>query len=98
MLTKKERRALLRARDLIANDKEHMICLALVAVAQADPALDRAAYRLRVYISDALGDFTTLGGWQYFHGIHRSEAQRRADRLAWIDWMLAEGKDERPAA
>lgn len=90
MLTKNERRALRRARELIATGKADMICLALKAVAADDPALDRAAIRLRGYISDALGGFATLGGWQLAHGICRkSFGATRADRLAWIDWMLA---------
>ncbi|WP_105132653.1 hypothetical protein [Burkholderia sp. BE12] len=97
MLTKNERRALIRARDLIEIGKQDMICLALNAVAVDDPALDRAAERMRFYIHTALDGFATLGGWQLARGIGRSKFDAmRADRLAWIDWMLGEG--DGPAA
>lgn len=83
-LTKNERRALELAREKIANGNYRRICFAIASVTEDFKAFDR----LTTYIHGALGA-QYLDRWQELKGFgERDENQRRADRLAWIDWML----------
>ncbi|MDN7537061.1 hypothetical protein [Burkholderia cenocepacia] len=98
MLTTNHRIALRQARRLIALKKQQFICHALEDVAAVDGRLDAAVNDLKRYILTKLRPHAALGCWQEAHGYgKRSDEQRRADRLAWIDWMLEGGGDE-PAA
>lgn len=90
-LTPKKREALKLARDLIATEKRRFICYALGDVARSRKDLNRACWELRHHIERQLQPVCTLGNWQVIKGLgRRSEAQRRRDRLAWIDWMLGD--------
>ncbi|MCL4664453.1 hypothetical protein L0Z16_03465 [Burkholderia multivorans] len=95
-LTPEKREALTIARRRIATEADTYICYALSYVATNCPGLDRAAIELKCYIADQLGaPFTGLETWQRRNGFGgRSLAQQRRDRLAWIDWMLDEPKEE----
>ncbi|WP_287027717.1 hypothetical protein [Herbaspirillum sp.] len=94
-LTKDERRALQLVRDGIANNREAYICHALeYGIAPAHPELKPACFRLLGYITAAFGiepgnEGFELRDWQKQNGLGgRDWDQQRADRLAWIDWML----------
>lgn len=89
MLTDIERELLKRARQRIKNNRSSYICYALSNEAQT-PEERRAATRLRDFIENQLYPNCSLQGWQEDHGIHRSQSQRKQDRLNWIDWMLGE--------
>ena len=86
-LTKDERRALEWARELIASGRQEHICFARD---DADGVDHAAAYRIKAYIRYQLGGGGRgLDDWQHGNGIDReTDEQVRADRLAWIDWML----------
>jgi len=87
-LTKDERRALELAREIIAMGKNQFVCNALLEVSYADVTLTNATCALEDYIGRALQGFT-LEEWQEESGFGVRDAdQKRADRLAWIDWML----------
>jgi hypothetical protein len=93
-LTPEKREALKLARELIKTGKEYFICNALLAVARMHPNLSATCYEIRKFISNAIWPKATLGEWQRLHGIpDRSDAQRRADRIAWFDWMLDEPQE-----
>jgi hypothetical protein len=88
--SKRKIKALKQARKLIADRSEEFICYALGSVRAAHPKLTEAANDLQVYIMRELGYFSTLDSWQWANlpdGRH-SPYQRRADRIAWIDWMI----------
>ncbi|WP_284076343.1 hypothetical protein [Herbaspirillum aquaticum] len=94
-LTKDERRALELARDAIANRRDAYICHALeYGIAPVHPELKPACFRLLRYITAAFGiepgnEGFELRDWQKQNGLGgRDWDQQRADRLAWIDWML----------
>ena len=92
-----ERTLLEDARERIAAMSEPSsgyICLALV-----DAMCDRserdngtgwsdARDRLSDYIDRRLKGRPTLGAWQESCGIFHNRTEQRADRIAWIDWML----------
>lgn len=83
-LTKDERRALELARRRIAEGKSRRVCYALASASSDYDEVER----LCDYINEALCS-AGLEYWQEENGFGtRSEEQLRADRLAWIDWML----------
>jgi hypothetical protein len=102
-LNAEERRLLQRARMMIVTYNAATLCRALEL---ASNQLGRntlnpvgsmkiaAAYtRLINYVRTAMGDSLMLATWQSDHGFgDRGDTQRRADRLAWIDWMLDQPK------
>ncbi|ACR15026.1 hypothetical protein BcepIL02_gp33 [Burkholderia phage BcepIL02] len=92
-LTPKKREALKLARELIESGEEGYVCLALKSVARSRPDLRASVASLRRYIMRKLRPYAFLGGWQRKQGIWRYDEQQRADRLAWIDWMLDEPKE-----
>ncbi|MDR9839417.1 hypothetical protein [Herbaspirillum huttiense] len=86
-LTKDERRALELAREKIASEQAAVVCYALKLASEEYPDLRQAVERLQDYIGVALeGGGSTLTRWQLENGFYRGNV--RADRLAWIDWML----------
>lgn len=88
-LTKDERRALELARELIRTDKECWICWALDDVAKRDATYREAVNRLTNYVGIAIEGAVWLTGWQRANGLRtRTHSEAKADRLAWIDWML----------
>lgn len=90
-LTQEMRTALMRAREIIATNRHQFICHALYDVKFADASLQLAVADLEAYIAKVLCPYHTLGFWQKAHGFGmRLDAQRSADRLAWIDWMLGD--------
>lgn len=88
-LNKNERRALEMAREIIAKGERGYICFAL-DTARCRGANVKAVKRLQAYIRRALDGYGCLENWQIGakHLRPRSIVQKRADRLAWIDWML----------
>lgn len=66
------------------------ICHALINVTDSQPHLRTAAIQLMEYITASLdGEGITLGGWLFARDkVFRSEAELRACRLQWIDWMI----------
>lgn len=91
-LTTEEREVLKLAREKIEDGSIHHICNALLNTGHP------AAERLCLYISEQLrylGLTLTLEIWQRYNGFgDRGREQVRLDRLAWIDWMLDEKKEE----
>ena len=91
-----ERDLLHEARALIERGEIKVICRALYHAEFVGPHTGGrrdALHRLTAYISNALGSpLETLRGWQIRRGMTGRDT--RADRLAWIDWMIEEGKDE----
>lgn len=92
-LDKHERRVLVLAREKIADGSQKYICTALAVVRDIDGLLWNAANRIQGYICNSLNDSHSLSlyleDWQRKNGFaHRTHQQCRADRLAWIDWML----------
>jgi hypothetical protein len=99
-LTILERALLLQARDHLESRRSDTLCSALERAVEvqcrrislAATAMPvAAARRLQRYIDTVLGDHVMLLTWQHANGFgDRGDEQRRADRLAWIDWMLEE--------
>jgi hypothetical protein len=91
MLTETERIMLRRARASIEAEQEWYICAALVNLATG-PNEMKAALRLKKYIWASLNVLpVTLEAWQGQNGYwNRTCTQLRADRVAWITWMLDE--------
>jgi hypothetical protein len=87
-LTKDERRALELAREKIAIGKSHALCLALWSVGKECEELIAAVERLTKYIQRALFPSCILTTWQAATLGQARWGSERADRLAWIDWML----------
>jgi len=89
MLTQVERNLLIRVREAIKAEQEWYICVALRDLAWG---LEEhgAATRLKTYITESLHILpNTLETWQMHRGFrNRTGPQLRADRIAWIDWML----------
>ncbi|MRT30845.1 hypothetical protein [Herbaspirillum sp. CAH-3] len=86
-LTKDERRALELARIHVANGTEY-ICVALDDVS-VDTGIDVSRLKEYCDVSLGLGKSGSLWTWQNRNGFaDRGYDGRRADRLAWIDWML----------
>jgi hypothetical protein len=94
MLTPRERELLIAARTLIACGENNYICTALWTIDMRNGNHD--SERLVQYVHEQLSPWTTLTSWQRNNGIvvaNDEESFRenaRADRLAWIDWMLDE--------
>lgn len=87
-LTQDERKVLKLARKQLFSGESYFVCL---AISEAGIALDNyaAAARLRRYVRRMLGSAPMLESWQARRGMGpRSSEQLRADRIAWIDWML----------
>lgn len=96
---KQLRRVLLSAKAKIKRGDEHFVCLALSRSMRSDPSRIAAVEYLRSYIGRVLGEHAYLDGWQRngckpLKNVDRTYAQRRLDRLAWIDWMIANLKEE----
>ena len=87
-------KALKKARHLISNLDEDYICFALDTVAGKNPALAQAIIDLKCYINYQLSPTDTLLGWQHNNDVDfivfRNIRADRADRIAWIDWMINE--------
>lgn len=89
--------ALKAARRMIEEKRHSYICNALdQEVADGSAHLSIAAAELCAYMHASLGGprgfykfDPTLENWQTDNGLgSRASAQTRADRLAWIDWMI----------
>lgn len=93
-LTPEKREALKLARARIESRQNMFICHALNWVQFSRPDLKEACVSLKLYIAKQISPERSLGMWQLLRGFgYRSDAQRRLDRLAWIDWMLDEPKE-----
>jgi hypothetical protein len=73
------------------------ICAALIDVSVDIRATEQdrnICHELRLYIQNALGNYTWLNGWLDHHKMSTSDYDVRQARLLWIDWMIAslEGK------
>lgn len=92
------RRALVSAKAKIQRREVSYVCIALRGVGNADPSRRAATTYLRQYISKQLGQHAFLEGWQDSRRSaklrNRGFVQARLDRLAWIDWMIANLKEE----
>ncbi|KVD81899.1 hypothetical protein WS62_23365 [Burkholderia sp. ABCPW 14] len=94
-LTTEKREALRYAREMIESGQEMYICFALYSVKRKHPRLAGACQVLRDYIEIQLGHCGPLESWQRKNGFgERCGYQSLFDRLAWIDWMLDEPKEE----
>lgn len=87
--------ALKLARDLIAQARETYICLALEAVAKAQPrmALDCAELRREIQRDLARHSSESLDGYimcRYHHSL--TSRQAWLCRLAWLDKMIEDEK------
>lgn len=84
------------AKKLIKTKEESYICFAVsrAAYKHENPCAIRAGDQLEKYIQKALGINTFLSGWQRSNGFDDRvcKARIRQDRLAWIDWMIADYK------
>jgi len=88
-LTKDERRALEYARERIAKGGDYYICNRLDQAAENAICSCAESERIQAHIQKLLEYRSTLYSWQILVGFpDRGADQRRADRLAWIDWML----------
>lgn len=85
------------ARILIVAKREKFICIALQEVGCRDIKLAPSVRHLRNYITKRLGRSTTLEDWQNNRSAlrYRHPAHILKDRLAWIDWMIANLKEEK---
>jgi hypothetical protein len=96
VLNKAKRKVLKRVRVLIHSGRKKFICHAIeeVQAAATSAATDKACRELRRYVRASLDGHSTLSCWQRGNGISSryTTEQLRADRLAWIDWMLDEPK------
>ena len=91
MLNNPKSEALRRVRHLIKTNQETFICFALERVGLDSPTLAYACEKLRLYVVQSLSPYDVLQTWQERNDLgDRGADQRRADRLAWIDWMLEE--------
>jgi hypothetical protein len=67
------------------------LCHALQSIERTHPKLGDEAFALQQYIRSQLQGAFTLENWQERNGFPgRDWHQCRADRIAWIDWLLAE--------
>jgi hypothetical protein len=57
-----------------------------------------AALEVVEYIQAMLDPYATLGMWQRAQGMNTELRDPKADRLAWIDWMIARLNAEIPIA
>ncbi len=79
------------ARDLIADGERSYLCHALGAVAGRNVRLKETAWRLIEHVMRELEGHGTLENWQKAHrGMPTDYRRSRRDRLAWIDWMIAD--------
>lgn len=81
---------LYRARGLIRDHQEGMVCLAIQRVIGKYPHLKEEGEYLQDYIMIQLCGHGSLHTWQHFRGISHSFEERRQDRINWISWMLGE--------
>jgi hypothetical protein len=89
MLNNPKSEALRRVRYLIKTGKMTFICHALDDVAMVSNSLRHACGQLKCYVQESLAPYDNLQDWQHKNWWGDRDAdQRRADRLAWIDWML----------
>lgn len=83
-----------RVRKSIQNNTTRGICYALIldgCDGRRTPAYRAAGRQLQQYIETALEGRAWLDTWQMTNGFsNRSRRQIRQDRLAWIDWMIAD--------
>jgi hypothetical protein len=70
------------------------LCAGLNIIRYRNPLLWRATIDLRNYVMDALAPAITLEEWQQKRGIHHTRLQLYEDRLAWIDWMIAQLQEQ----
>jgi hypothetical protein len=94
-LTAIEREVLKVARESIRENHYDFVCHAIEFAEVPDAPLDDlnlAKNRLRNYVLDSLGSFSTLGVWiaRRNRGRWKSETYVRNARIAWITWMLGE--------
>jgi hypothetical protein len=78
------------ARERIASGSKY-ICVSIVMLThyKARPDLENARLALQSYIYDALGVCATLDEWLRERDGHWwRDADVRAARLQWIDWMI----------
>lgn len=89
-MTKYHREALRRARKLIASGRQQFICHALDSIRFHTEVhkVERACVELKYEIAAYLGKYYSLEAWLRHNRFSGRDA--RADRLAWIDWMLAQ--------
>jgi len=88
-LTKDERRALEYARKGIKEQGREYICVLIEEACDRGICSEEESTRLRTHIAKLLYPKASLSGWHLFKNWNgRDRDQRRADRLAWIDWML----------
>jgi len=91
MLTPNKRKVLAMARIALEDRRVDFICHALDYVEGRNANLHAECRELKMFVIHALGENYTLTCWQEKNGFsERSDSQYRADRLAWIDWMLDE--------
>ena len=84
--------AVLRAaRKRIVQDLNSMVCLALTDACDSNARLSLlATTELITYVQNSISSHTTLGAWQRANGVKMPGLRDlKADRLAWIDWMIA---------
>lgn len=85
---------LTRVRHTIDRGSARGICYALIldgCERRTTPAYRAARNQLLQYVKEALVGFAWLDSWQVNNGCgKRSETEIRHDRLAWIDWMIAD--------
>lgn len=93
------REVLLKARANIKARRNIYLCYALRSSIYHRPHLKQAGSYLRAYIMRSLGESSYLDHWQNAErnksaGMTitpyqwKSDAQKRKDRIMWIDWML----------
>jgi hypothetical protein len=92
-LSDKERRLLVRARELLRSEMQDFICYAL---AQADGEMSPQGQclnhheRLVDFVLEQISPCLYLHAWQMHHHMFIDHNKARTDRIAWIDWMLDE--------
>lgn len=82
-------RVLRAARHRIATGRNTLICLALQEAGRQREFSEAAALEVIEYVQSLLAPHTTLGQWQRAQGMNTGLRNPKADRLAWIDWMIA---------
>ena len=87
-------RLLQKARVNIEKDNARGVCYAVSRdYAIFTPSEETACIELKNYISVAIDGYGWLDGWQQANGFgYRTAAERKQDRLDWIDWMIADYK------
>lgn len=87
-------RLLRQARKLIESRSNFGLCSAIQTARSNDYqncTVIKASSELLAYIQEVLESEAYLGSWQLSKGFYgRNNEQQRLDRLAWIDWMIAD--------